>query len=159
LPAIFAAEKIRELETANGLLDQLLIHANTHELHREIGTTPKTAWDQARQEKRSVLRPAPKCPWWPYVFSQQTPVRVGDDGKVPIGQERCSINAAPRATVIRCLRPDGDIFSFWARHPIQKVSPLSYCISPFSDQCLLLIAQSCLLLIARKILLLNVTRQ
>jgi hypothetical protein len=72
LPALFAAENIRELETANLLLDQLLIHANAHEIHREIGTTPKAAWDRARQEKHSVLRPAPKCPWWPYVFSQQT---------------------------------------------------------------------------------------
>ncbi len=110
LPALFAAEKIVELESANALLEQLVLHANRHEIHREIGTTPKAAWDQARQENRSVLRPAPKCPWWPYVFSQQTPVRVGDDGKVPVGQQRCSLKAPPRSTVIRCLRPDGDIY-------------------------------------------------
>ena len=83
---------------------------NANELHRELGITPQAARHQALAEKRSVLRPAPACPWWPFVFSQQTRVRVGDDGKVPIGHLRTSLDAAPRTTVIRCLRPDGDIY-------------------------------------------------
>lgn len=123
LPALFAAEKIVVLEQANPFLEELLTHANTHEIHREIGTTPKTAWDQARQEKRSVLRPAPKCPWWPYVFSQQTAVRVGEDGKVPVEKQRCSIEAPPRSKVIRCLRPDGDIY-FLREAPNPKLQPV-----------------------------------
>jgi hypothetical protein len=28
----------------------------------------------------NILRPVPACPWWPFVWSQQTKVRVGDDG-------------------------------------------------------------------------------
>lgn len=123
LPALFAAEKITLLEEANPFLEQLLAHANAHEIHREIGTTPKAAWDQARHEKRSVLRPSPKCPWWPYVFSQQTTVRVGDDGKVPVAQQRCSIEAPPRSKVIRCLRPDGDIY-FLHHAPNPKLQPV-----------------------------------
>ena len=39
---------------------------------------------------------------------------VGDDGKVPVGDQRHAINAPPRSTVIRCLRPDGD--TFYLRH-------------------------------------------
>ena len=123
LPALFAAEKIIQLDEANALLDQLLAHANAHEVHREIGTTPQAAWDQARSEKRSVLRPVPKCPWWPYVFSQQSRIRVGDDGKVPVGLQRLAINAAPRSTVVRCLRPDGDIY-FLRQTPNPKLQPL-----------------------------------
>ena len=110
LPPILAADQIRELTGANQLLDQLLAHANQHEIHRELGTTPHAACQQAIAQNRSVLRPAPACPWWPFVWSQQTRVRVGDDGKVPVGSQRQSLDAPPRTSVIRCLRPDGDIF-------------------------------------------------
>ena len=123
LPPLFAADDIRELEGANGLLDQLLPHVNQHEIHRELGATPQAARDQALAEQRSVLCPVPACPWWPYVWSQQTRVRVGDDGKVPVGLHRHSLDAPPRSTVIRCLRPDGDIF--YLRHsPQPQAKPI-----------------------------------
>ena len=123
LPPLLAADDIRELEGANRLLDQLLPHVNQHEIHRELGTTPHAARQQAFREKRSVLRPVPACPWWPFVWSQQTRVRVGDDGKVPVGTQRQSVHAPPRSTVIRCLRPDGDIY--YLRHaPDPKAKPI-----------------------------------
>jgi transposase InsO family protein len=123
LPPLLAADQIRELEGANQLLDQLLPHVNQHEIHRELGTTPHTARQQAIAENRSVLRPVPPCPWWPFVWSQQTNVRVGDDGKVPVGSQRQSVEAPPRSTVIRCLRPDGDIY--YLRHaPDPKAKPI-----------------------------------
>ena len=120
---LLAAEGIVELVGANHLLDSLLAHANQHEIHRELGTTPHAARAQAIADKRSVLRPAPSCPWWPFVWSQQTRVRVGDDGKVPVGSQRQAIDAPPRSTVIRCLRPDGDIY--YLRHaPDPKTKPI-----------------------------------
>jgi hypothetical protein len=123
LPPLLAADRIFELEGANRLLDQLLPHVNQHEIHRELGTTPHAAWQQAIAQKRSVLRPVPSCPWWPYVWSQQSRVRVADDGKVPVGSLRHSIDAAPRSTVIRCLRPDGDIY-FLKSAPNPKSKPV-----------------------------------
>jgi hypothetical protein len=123
LVPLLAAEHIVELTGANHLLDQLVPHANQHELHRELGQTPHAAQQQALAEQRSVIRPAPPCPWWPYVWSQQTRVRVGDDGKVPAGTQRQSINAPPRSYVIRCLRPDGDIF-YLHHAPDPKTKPL-----------------------------------
>jgi hypothetical protein len=111
---LLAAEHLIELTGANHLLDQLVPHANQNEIHRELGQTPHAAHQQALAEQRSVIRPVPKCPWWPYVWSQQTRVRVGDDGKVPVGAQRHQIDAPPRSTVIRCLRPDGDIY--YLRH-------------------------------------------
>jgi transposase InsO family protein len=128
LPALLAADDIRELEGANRLIDQLLPHVNHHEIHRELGTTPATARQLARSENRSVLRPVPPCPWWPFVWSQRTHVRVGDDGKVPVGSQRLSIDAPPRSQVLRCLRPDGDIY--YLRHdpnPSAKPIVLLHC--------------------------------
>jgi hypothetical protein len=123
LPPLLAADRILELEGANRLLDQLLPHVNQHEIHRELGCTPAAARQQARTEKRSVLRPVPACPWWPFVWSQRTNVRVGEDGKVPVGTQRLPINAPPRSTVVRCLRPDGDIY--YLRHaPNPKAKPV-----------------------------------
>ena len=123
LVPLFAADHLAELTAANQLLDQLLPHANQHEIHRELGQTPHQAHQQALAEKRSVIRPVPACPWWPYVWSQQTRVRVGDDGKVPVASLRQPIDAPPRTTVIRCLRPDGDIY--YLRHaPDPKAKPI-----------------------------------
>ena len=123
LPPLLAADRILELDGANKLLDQLLPHVNAHEIHRELGTTTHAAWQQAIADKRSVLRPVPACSWWPFVWSQQIPVRVGDDGKVPVGTQRLAIDAPPRTKVIRCLRPDGDVY--YLRHaPNQKAKPI-----------------------------------
>jgi hypothetical protein len=123
LPPLLAADDILELQGANHLLDQLLAHGNQHEIHRELGTTPHWARHQALAQSRSVLRPLPACPWWPYVWSQQTRVRVGDDGKVPAGLHRHSVASPPRSIVIRCLRPDGDLF-YLRNAPDPKAKPL-----------------------------------
>jgi hypothetical protein len=55
-------------------------------------------------------------------------VRVGDDGKVPVRDQRHPLDAPPRTTVIRCLRPDGDIY--YLRHapnPQSKPQVLLHC--------------------------------
>jgi hypothetical protein len=65
LPSYFASEQITEIETANQHVDALRLHRNAHETHRELRLTPQRAWELAKKEKRSVLRPAPRCPWWP----------------------------------------------------------------------------------------------
>ena len=123
LPPILAADHIRDLESANHLLNQLLTHANQYEIHRELGTTPHAAKQQAIAEHHSVLRPVPACPWWPFVWSLQTRVRVGDDGKVPVGSQRQSIDAPPRSSVVHCRKPDGDVY--YLRHaPNPKAKPI-----------------------------------
>ena len=71
---------------------------------------------------------APHCPWWPYVWSQRTRVRIGDDGKVPVGSQLQPIDAPPRSTVLRCLRPDGGIYNFHpAPDPHAKHIVLRHC--------------------------------
>jgi hypothetical protein len=108
LPALFAAEQITRLELANPLLEQLRRHHNRHEHHREIGMNPQAAWNLAKKEGRYVLRPAPRCPWWPYVFSVRTVVRVGSDGRVAVGTQRLRIAGSPGSKVVRCQHPNGD---------------------------------------------------
>jgi len=107
LPAYFASEGIGELGVANSHIPALREHRNRHEVHRELGMTAQAAWDLARREKRSVLRPAPRCPWWPYVWSQRTSVRVGDDGRVAVGTQRLRVEAAPGRRLVLCQHPSG----------------------------------------------------
>ena len=107
LPAYFASEKITELEAANPQIDALRAHRNAREIHRERRQTPQRAWEQARQEKRSVLRPAPRCPWWDYVWSVRTVIKVGSDGRVPVGTQRLRIEKPPETKVVLCLHPTG----------------------------------------------------
>lgn len=123
LPAYFASEQITEIEVANPQIDALRAHRNAHEVHRELRQTPQWAWDQARKEKRSVLRPVARCPWWDYVWSIRTPVKVGSDGRVPIGTQRLRIEMPPQTKVILCLHPTGH-HSVLASAPDPKQKPV-----------------------------------
>ena len=107
LPAYFASERITDLEEANPHVDALRLHRNAHETHRELKLTAQRAWDIAKKEKRSVLRPAPGCPWWPYVWSLRTPLKIGSDGRVPIGTQRIRLEHPRAASVVLCLHPSG----------------------------------------------------
>jgi hypothetical protein len=107
LPAYFASEKIFEITEANPHIEALRHHRNAKEVHRELRQTPQTAWNNAKKEKRSVLRPPPRCPWWVYVWSVRTLLKVGSDGRVPIGTQRLRIEKPPGTKVILCLHPTG----------------------------------------------------
>jgi hypothetical protein len=123
LPAYFASEKILEIEVANSHIDALRAHHNAQEIHRELRQTPQRAWDQARKEKRSALRPAPRCPWWDYVWSVRTSLKVGTDGRVPIGTQRLRIEKPPGTTVVLCLHPSG-LHSVLTAQPDPKQKPM-----------------------------------
>jgi len=131
LPSLFAAEQITTLPEANLLLDQLRHHHNIHEKHREIGSTPRAAWNLALREKRSVLRSVPNCPWWPYVWSQRSATRVDADGRIAIAGQRLRIDKPPGARVIRCLHSNGD-HSVLAAPPDKNSYPIQllHCPSP-----------------------------
>ncbi len=122
LPAYFASEKITEIAVANPQIDALRAHRNAQEIHRELRQTPQRAWEQARKEKRSVLRPAPRCPWWDYVWSVRTLIKVGSDGRVPIGTQRLRIEKPPETKVVLCLHPCGH-YSVLAAPPDAKQKP------------------------------------
>jgi hypothetical protein len=122
LPAYFASEEISCLQKANAEIDKLRAHRNGHEKHRELGMTAQSAWDRATQENRNVLRKAPQCVWWPYVWAQRTPIKVGSDGRVPIGSERLRVEAAPGAKVILCSHPSGH-FSVLLKEPTVEATP------------------------------------
>lgn len=123
LPAYFASEDIADLDQAHPHLQALRLHRNQHEIHRELKMTPQKAWDLAQKEGRSVLRAKPNCPWWPFVWSLRIPIKVGPDGRVPIGSQTLRIQAAPGAKVILCPHPSGHS-SVLAAPPDQKNKPL-----------------------------------
>lgn len=118
LPALFAAERIGDLPQANTLLQDLLAHRNAHERHRELRQTPLAAWQTAAKEKRSAMWPAPKCPWWPYIWSQRTTLKVASDGRIPIGSQRLRLQVPPGTRVVHCQHPNGDYSVL--RHPPTK---------------------------------------
>ena len=123
LPPYFASEHITELETANPHIDALRLHHNAHEFHRELRMIPQHAWELAKQAKRSVLRPAPRCPWWPYVWSVRTTIKVGPDGRVPIAGQRLRVEHPPGSKVVLCLHPSGHN-SVLAAPPDKKAKPV-----------------------------------
>ncbi len=116
LPALFTADHITTLDQANALLPELRRHRNAHERHREIGCTPVEAARRAQRQKRSALRPVPRCPWWPYIWSLRTSVVVGSDGRVPVGTQRLRVTVTPGTRVVHCLHPSGSV-TILAQHP------------------------------------------
>lgn len=107
LPAYFASEQIEDLDQAAPHIQALRLHRNQHETHRELKMTPQKAWDLALKEKRSVLRPKPNCPWWPFIWSLRTPIKVGPDGRVPIGSQLLRVEAAPGTKAVLCHHSSG----------------------------------------------------
>jgi hypothetical protein len=123
LPSYFLAESISNIDVANEHLDPLREHHNQHEIHREIQMTPQEAWDRAEKEGRSALRPWRRDPWWPYVWSVRTPVRVDINGTVPAATQRLKISARPFSRVIQCQHPDGS-YTFLAQPPGSGGKPI-----------------------------------
>ena len=123
LPPYFASEQITEIESANPHIEALRLHHNAHEVHRELSQTPQKAWELAKREKRSVLRPTPRCPWWPYVWSVRTTLKIGPDGRVPIGTQRIRLEYPRGAKVVLCLHPTGH-HSVLAAPPEKNTKPL-----------------------------------
>ena len=64
----------------------------------------------------------PRCPWWPYVWSQRTEIKVADDGRVPIGTQRLRLEVPPRTKVFLCVHPSGH-HSVLAALPSHKTKP------------------------------------
>jgi hypothetical protein len=123
LPAYFASEQISDIDQANTHLHQLRQHRNQQEIHRELQMKPSQAWELAKKEKRSVLRPVPSCPWWHFVWSIRTSIKVGSDGRVPIGTQRLRVEATPGSRVILCHHTTGH-HSVLAQSPSPKHKPL-----------------------------------
>jgi hypothetical protein len=129
LPALFAAEHVSSIPEANHLIEALRLHHNSHEKHREIGSTPQAAWNLAQKENRSVMRPPPRCPWWPYVWSVRSQTRVGPDGRIALAGQRLRVEQPPNTRVTRCLHPNGD-HSVLLHPPTKGKLPLVLLHSP-----------------------------
>lgn len=123
LPSYCQAENIRDITALNPHIKDLRIHHNQHEIHRELNLTPQKAWDEAKRQKRCVLRPKPACSWWQYIWTVRTRVRVDIDRRVPAGSQRIRINLPPFASATRCEHPDG-AYTFLAHPPGKGCKPI-----------------------------------
>lgn len=123
LPAYCASENISDLVQANPHITDLRRHRNQHELHRELQMKPQHAWETAKKDNRSVLRPVPRCPWWPLVWSQRTVIKVAAAGRVPIATQRLRVPVAPKTKLLLGHHPTGH-HSVVAAQPDPKTKPL-----------------------------------
>ncbi len=122
LPAYFASEPVRDLAEANQHITDLRIHRNQREVHRELQMTPAQAWQNSQSQARSALRPFPRCPWWPYVWSIQKTLRIRPDGRIPIGTHHVRIEAPPGQRITLCHHPSGH-HSVLAHPPCPQAYP------------------------------------
>jgi hypothetical protein len=53
---------------------------------------------------------------WPYVWRVRTALKVGPDGRVPVGHERLRVGVSTGTRVVHCLHPNGTI-SILAQEP------------------------------------------
>lgn len=123
LPSYFLTHGIHQIEVANRHLDPLRLHHNTQEIHRELRMTPHKAWTLAKRQHHYVLRPFREDPWWRYVWSVRTRVRVGIDGAVPIGHLRMRVPGRIGGWVVHCRHPNGSI-SILANEPGSGGKPI-----------------------------------
>ena len=95
------------------------------------------------------IRPAPQCPWWPYVWSQQTRVRVGDDGKVPVGPNDTRLTCHP-ALPSSAVSAQTATSTISATPQLQTPTPSFFSIAPSSKPIPTLIAHAFPTLIATR---------
>jgi hypothetical protein len=125
LPSFFRLNNITpttDLGHVNTHLESLALHRNVHELHREIGMRPRSAWDAAREAGRSVLRPVPRDAWWPYVWSLWRKATVGDRGRVHHGELFFPTRLAAGEKVLLCEHGGGH-FSVLKNFPAKDQLP------------------------------------
>ena len=107
LPAYFAAEGITQIDQANVHVDQLREHHNDDEIHRELQMEPSRAWRQAIKAGRSVLRQRPATPWWPYLWTIRSVVKVALDGTAYLGPTRLRLPPMAGKRLTHCRHPNG----------------------------------------------------
>ncbi len=123
LPSYFLTHGLHQYDVANPHVDELRLHHNREEIHRELGMTPHHAWTQAKRDQRWVVRPFREDPWWRYIWAIRTRVRVGADGTVPVGHLRQRVLARIGGWVVHCRHPDGSI-SILANEPKTNGKPI-----------------------------------
>ena len=123
LPSYFQTHGIAQVAAATPHLDDLRAHHNSQELHRELKMTPQAAWTAAKREHRYELRPFREDPWWRYVWSLRTRVKIALDGTIPVGTLRHRVPGRAGGWVVHCRHPDGSI-SILANEPGSGGKPI-----------------------------------
>lgn len=124
LPPYFALNSLTpssDLAVVNRHIDALRRHRNERERHRELRMPPQVAWAQATEQGRSKLRPVPKEPWWPYVWSLWYPVTIAVGGRVHFGTETFPTQGAPGTRAVLCHHLDGSVSILKERPDRQKL--------------------------------------
>ena len=112
LPKSFAHERFDSdtpLEVLNRHAQALADYRNGFEIHREIGKTPQTAWNDAIAEGRNKLRPIPSDGWWELVWSMRTGIVIGPRGRILVDGLWCPTGCPNGTRAFLYRHVDGSI--------------------------------------------------
>lgn len=126
LPPYFALNGLTpssNLDEVNGHIHALREHRNSYEPHRELHMTPQKAWNEAIEQGRNKLRPVPKEPWWPYVWSTWHNVTIAVGGRVHFGQSTFPTQGSAGTRAVLCEHLDGAI-SILKERPNRRKMPI-----------------------------------
>lgn len=122
LPSFFAAHHIQSIKEATHHLEDLRLHHNAQEVHREIEMIPDHAWRRAKREGRCLLRPCRPDPWWRYIWSVRQRIKLPLDGTVSIDGLKFRLGCRSK-WALRCDHPDGMV-TYLANEPGGSGKPI-----------------------------------
>lgn len=112
LVAYFAREGLLDerMDVLNREVEQLLDYRNSFEVHRDIASTPRSAWDKAVAEGRNKIRPVPDDGWWELLWGEWSRVAVGLRGRILLeGGRFCPTECANGTKAWLCRHVDGSV--------------------------------------------------
>jgi transposase InsO family protein len=105
LPYLCEKKRIRKIEDAQSILDELVEYYNTCRLHQETGEIPQERLRKAIAEGKGKLKTLDVSRDLDYIFSLQYERTVKKDGTISFQGRRLKIGRFPCQKVTMCLLP------------------------------------------------------
>jgi len=99
LVSLFAHEKVRSYDQANGLLPEQIAFYNQHRVCRTIGMAPNQAWERAIQEGRTQIQPCPPPALLDLHLALHLPRRLNADATIDFLGKTYPVAASGKKTV------------------------------------------------------------
>jgi len=115
LPYLCEKHKIRKVEDAQPILDDLISYYNEKREHLETGEIPKTRWDDAIRQGKGRLKPLDTAVDLNWVFSLHDTRSVKKDGTITFKGKEYKVGRYAGQEVTVCLIPEKKIMIYKGR--------------------------------------------
>jgi len=115
LPYLCEKHKIRKVEDAQPILDDLISYYNEKREHLETGEIPKTRWDNAIRQGKGRLKPLDTAVDLNWVFSLHDTRSVKKDGTITFKGKEYKVGRYAGQEVTVCLIPEKKIMIYKGR--------------------------------------------